>query len=181
MSITLQREKTRIYLIGNTYPIKDQIKAIGGHWDGDRKVWWVGTGKSSEAEKLANGALSASASTPDTAEKKKVSDDSKVVCKANYKGRSYYVLWMGRCASGAEKAHLTVLDGSIDFWVDLSLCEITKRYQPREYRGRTEHTTLGGIRRFVEKLKKNGGERDDLHMDLEDGTMKPYVECDIPA
>lgn len=195
MSITLQREKTRIYLVGNTYPVKAEIKALGGHWDGDRKAWWVGTAKASEAEALVaqlagNGSATATAATP------KVSDDSKLVGKAKYQGRTYYVLWMGRCSSGAEKAHLTVLDGSIDFWADLSACEILKTYQPREVRngfyGRgthTEYTTLGSIRRFIEQQRE--GERtgnicaecgkagDDLVHDLEDGALKHRHCCDI--
>ena len=190
MAITLERTGSRIYLVGNTFPIKDQIKSIGGHWDGDRKAWWVGTAKASDAEKLAAGA----AASNGTSDKPKVGDDSKVVAKATYKGRSYYVLWMGRCASGAEKAHLTVLDGKIDFWADLSACQITKTYQPREYRtfrGRTTttYTTLGSIRSFIEREKANranGGDvcaacgtSGELVRDLEDGLMKHPRCCDM--
>ncbi len=152
-SITLQLAAKRIYFAGNTFPIKDKIKALGGHWDGDRKMWWVGSAKAAEANALI-AELAGSAASPASTDKPKVSDDSKVVGKATYKGRSYYVLWMGRCNSGAEKAHLTVLDGSIDFWADLAACEITKRYSPREYRGRTEYTTIGGLRRFIEKARR---------------------------
>lgn len=183
MSITLQVEKARIYFIGNTFPMKDKIKAIGGHWDGDRKAWWVGSAKADAAKKLVDGTASVSASE-NASDGKKVADDAKVIAKANYKGRTYYVLWMGRCQSGAEKARLTVLDGSIDFWVDLSLVEITKRYEPRRKfagygRGEVDvYQTLGGLRRFMEKLKRGDGP--ELHLDLEDGQMKPYAECDIP-
>lgn len=186
--VTIQKEASRVYFVGNTYPVKDQIKRMGGHWDGDRKAWWVGSAKLAEATTLAASLSGGNGSTA-TAERPKVSDDSKLVGKANYKGRSYFVLWMGRCQSGAEKAHLTVLDGSIDFWADLAACEITKRYSPREYRGRTEYATLGSIRRFVASQKSheaNGdqqcaecGKYGELVQDLEDGAMKHRHCCDI--
>jgi hypothetical protein len=155
MAVTLDRQGTRIYLTGDTYPIRDRIKAIGGHWDGDRRAWWVGAAKASEAEALVNGA----ASSPQSTETRKVSDDSRVVAKVEYKGRKYYALWMGVCKSGASKAHLTVLDGSIDFWADMSLCTVLKRYETREYRGREEHTTLGGLRKFIERVKSETPEQ----------------------
>lgn len=192
MAITIERSAQRIYLVGNTYPIKDRIKAIGGHWDGDRKAWWVGAAKVSEAEALASGTVESSAPKAE----RKISDDSKVVAKATYKGRTYYVLWMGRCASDAEKAHLTVLDGSIDFWADLAACEITKRYEPRQQwdgrrnSGRTVevHQTIGGIRKFIERQREGEragnicaecGKAGELVRDLEDGQMKHRHCCDI--
>lgn len=185
MAITLEKAGARVYLNGNTFPVKAEIKAMGGHWDGDRKAWWVGAAKHGEAEALAARLNSA----PVSDNGRKVGPDSKVVAKAMYKGRSYYVLWMGRCQSGAEKAHLTVLDGSIDFWADMAACEITKRYSPREYRGQTQYTTLGSIKRFIDGLKDdkaNGrevcaecGRSGELVRDLEDGLMKHYNCCDI--
>lgn len=156
MSVTLQRIDARLYFRGNTYAIKDSIKRIGGHWDADAKAWWIGAAKAAEAEQLV--AQAGTATTP--AEPAKVSDDSRVVGKAEYKGRSYYILWMGRTSKGDEKARLTVLDGSIDFWANLSEVTITKRYEPRQKfggygRGTVEvHQTLGGIRRFIERQKK---------------------------
>lgn len=153
MAITLEKTGARIYFLGDTFAAKDKIKSMGGHWDGDRRAWWVGSAKADEAAALV-ASLSAAPAAGNTQERAKVGDDAKVVAKAKYKGRSYYVLWMGTCSSGAEKARLTVLDGSIDFWADLAQVEITKRYQPREYRGRTEYTTLGSIRRFIERQSK---------------------------
>jgi hypothetical protein len=191
MAITLQTEARRIYFVGDTFAIKDKIKSLGGHWDGDRRAWWIGSGKTEEATQLI-AACNAPASAVATSEKPKVSDDSKVVAKAKYKGRTYYVLWMGMTRSGTEKARLTVLDGSIDFWADLSACEIVKRYQPREhtYRGHatTQYTTLGGIRRFIEEQREGErtgnicaecGKAGDLVRDLEDGAMKHRHCCDI--
>src|SRR5437764_993815 len=41
---------------GNTYPVKDQIKALGGKWDADQKAWMVPDGKAADARKLVAGA-----------------------------------------------------------------------------------------------------------------------------
>lgn len=177
MAITLQTEGRRLYFIGDTFAIKDRIKSLGGHWDGDRRAWWIGSGKADEAQQLVNGLAAAPAAGVATQEKPKVSDDSRVVGKAKYKGRMYYVLWMGRTKSGDEKARLTVLDGSIEFWADLLGCEIVKRYQPREYRGRTEYTTLGSIRRFIENARRvEAGDDEDAKMAME-ASRYPRTGC----
>lgn len=41
---------------GNTYPVKDKIKALGGQWDKDRKLWLVPDSKFQEAERLVRDA-----------------------------------------------------------------------------------------------------------------------------
>ena len=41
---------------GNTYPVKDQIKALGGKWDADKKAWLVPDGKFDQAMALVSGA-----------------------------------------------------------------------------------------------------------------------------
>lgn len=40
-------------LAGNTYPVKDQIKAMGGQWDAQSKTWTVPYG--TMAEKSSRG------------------------------------------------------------------------------------------------------------------------------
>ena len=52
-----------VAITGNTYPVKDQIKALGGRWDADRKLWTV----PSEQVAKAN-ALVASAPKPERKE-----------------------------------------------------------------------------------------------------------------
>jgi hypothetical protein len=40
-------KNTTITLTGNTFPHRDRIKEVGGHWDGERKAWVIensGTG-----------------------------------------------------------------------------------------------------------------------------------------
>lgn len=43
-------------ITGNTYPVKDQIKALGGKWDADAKCWMVPDAKADEARRLVAGA-----------------------------------------------------------------------------------------------------------------------------
>jgi hypothetical protein len=46
---------TTVAISGNTYPVKDQIKALGGRWDGVLKVWRVPADKADAARQLVNG------------------------------------------------------------------------------------------------------------------------------
>ena len=39
-------------ITGNTYPVKDQIRALGGQWDKDKKVWLVPADREQQARKL---------------------------------------------------------------------------------------------------------------------------------
>jgi hypothetical protein len=39
-------------ITGNTYPVKDRLKALGGRWDPDQKAWIVPDEKAEEARKL---------------------------------------------------------------------------------------------------------------------------------
>jgi hypothetical protein len=41
---------------GNTFPVKDAIKALGGRWNPDTKSWMVPDAKAEEARKLVAGA-----------------------------------------------------------------------------------------------------------------------------
>lgn len=45
-------EGTRVFLKGDTYPHRNAIKAIGGHWEPNRKLWWVGKAKRADATAL---------------------------------------------------------------------------------------------------------------------------------
>lgn len=40
---------------GNTYPVRDKIKALGGRWDANSKVWMVPEEKLGEAQALVAG------------------------------------------------------------------------------------------------------------------------------
>jgi hypothetical protein len=41
-----------IAISGNTYPVKDQIKALGGKWDANSKSWMVPDDKAEQARAL---------------------------------------------------------------------------------------------------------------------------------
>ena len=45
-----------VLVTGNTYPVKDAIKALGGRWDADAKGWRVPADKAAEAQALVAGA-----------------------------------------------------------------------------------------------------------------------------
>lgn len=52
-------------ITGNTYPVKDQLKALGGRWDSVAKGWKVPDDKAEEARKLVGGpATAATNATP---------------------------------------------------------------------------------------------------------------------
>lgn len=45
-----------VAITGNTYPVKDQIKALGGRWNADAKAWMVPEDKADQARALVSGA-----------------------------------------------------------------------------------------------------------------------------
>ena len=45
-----------VAITGNTYPVKDQIRALGGRWNPDAKAWMVPAAKADEARALVAGA-----------------------------------------------------------------------------------------------------------------------------
>ena len=47
---------TTIAITGNTYPVKDQLKALGARWDPDQKAWMVATEKADRAREIVSGA-----------------------------------------------------------------------------------------------------------------------------
>lgn len=43
-------------ITGNTYPVKDKLKALGGRWNAARKGWMVPDEKAAEAKQLVDSA-----------------------------------------------------------------------------------------------------------------------------
>lgn len=197
MATTIEQSGSRLYLVDLPFAAKDEAKRIGCHWDSDRRQWWIGTAKRDAATALVERLNTRpAADDPAGSENPNLgkglpaaseSDDRRVYAKVTYKGSNYYVIAESHAQGRCMVCRLT---GS-GFWIDMAACELVKTYAPREYRGRTEYTTLGSIRRFVERQK--AGERDglpqcaacgkrsnDLHHDLEDGLQKCYGCCDMP-
>lgn len=42
---------------GNTYPVKDAIKAMGGRWNAEKKCWMVPDDMAAKAKSLVSGAV----------------------------------------------------------------------------------------------------------------------------
>jgi hypothetical protein len=179
--ITIQSEGRRHYLIGNTYPLKDQIRGAGCKWDGDRKAWW--TGKRDVAEQLA-GAAAGSASTettPSSEPKRDAPGDAGIVAgKATYKGKSYYVagrIDRGRthyddrveAVSSRDGSRLLLLfrDGSSQFWADRAGVQVVKSYDRPQ--------TIGRLKRFADEAKQARAQGNDDG--IPDGRRYECPEC----
>lgn len=57
---------TTTLITGNTYPVKDGLKALGARWDADNKGWKVPTDRANEARALVAGAPVKRAFTADS-------------------------------------------------------------------------------------------------------------------
>jgi hypothetical protein len=80
---------TTTLITGNTYPVKDQIKALGGRWNSVRKGWEVPSDNAGEAQALVDGAPSASRS--------RSSDNRYVSYEVRTSGGTFYRNYNGRC------------------------------------------------------------------------------------
>jgi hypothetical protein len=49
---------TMVAIKGNTFPVKDQLRALGGRWNPEDKAWMVPADKAEAAQKLVGGAKS---------------------------------------------------------------------------------------------------------------------------
>lgn len=43
-------------ILGNTYPVKDHLKAIGARWNAERKVWTISDDKLEQAKSIVTNA-----------------------------------------------------------------------------------------------------------------------------
>lgn len=51
-----ERKTKMIAITGNTYPVKDQLKALGARWNPDQKAWMVSEDKAEQARQIVAGA-----------------------------------------------------------------------------------------------------------------------------
>jgi len=49
-------------ITGNTYPVKDSLKALGARWNPDQKAWMIDDSKADQARKIVADATSAPSS-----------------------------------------------------------------------------------------------------------------------
>ena len=54
---------SRVLVTGNTFPVKDQLRSLGGKWDAAEKGWSVPPDKADEARALVSGAPQTAPST----------------------------------------------------------------------------------------------------------------------
>ena len=46
----------RVAIRGNTYPVRNQLKELGGKWDAENRAWMVPSDRADEARKLVENA-----------------------------------------------------------------------------------------------------------------------------
>lgn len=164
MTITVEQIGRRYYLVGNSFPYRDQLRDAGCHWDAGRKAWW--TGKREDADDVAARCNKAEekfkqspAARAEREEKRRGDGDSTVVAgRAEYKGRKYYIVgriergrtqWDDRVhavtSGDGNKCLLTFRDGSTTFWAAARECQVTKRYSKPQ--------SIGDLAHFAERLK----------------------------
>jgi len=177
MTITVETQGRRHYLVGDTYQVKDRLRAAGAKWDADRRAWWTGK-REIAAEIAAEVGQSGGGPSPAKAEgraNESISDDSVVTGKALYKGKQYLLLWEGETKRG-RAAKLAFLDGSSVFWADAGGVQVLKRYQARQDRyGRAEKMTFGRLQLLRERYAeaKAQGNEDGIR----DGQRYECEEC----
>jgi len=160
MSITIQQDGRRLYLIGHTYPVKDQIRNGGGKWDPDRKAWYVGVARRQLAEQI----VATCTAAPAQAQESLAEDAREIAGRATYHGRSCYVLgrvirgrtqWDDEVAiirSKLGKLKLASRDGARIWWAPESEVRIDRQY-PRL-------TSIASLREYAaaaqEREARNG-------------------------
>lgn len=50
-------DEERVYLYGNTYPVKEELKRIGARWDPKAWAWHVAESRVQEANRIINGEI----------------------------------------------------------------------------------------------------------------------------
>lgn len=149
-SINIEREGRRSYIVGSTYPFRDQLRAAGAHWDAERRAWWIG-GKADVAEALASrlqDALpteSASPSATDRATEMLARDRAHILGRATYHEKNYYYVGSGRSDKG-EWVRLLFLDGSRTFFADAAEVEIEHTYERSK--------TLAELRDYAARMRE---------------------------
>lgn len=168
MSITIETVGRRHYITGNTYPMKDQIRAAGCHWDGERRAWW--TAKRDVADRFAGAEAPAAEATNQSG-----GDNTVVAGSATYQDKTYYIVgrvvrgrtrWDDRVdmvtAKDGARVLLAYRDGSRTFWAPTGFDPTATTIHPRDIGGEdcarivrrySKPQTIGGLRRFAADLK----------------------------
>ena len=160
MAISTETSGRRTYFIGDTYAVREQLRAAGAHWDGDRRAWWVGSAAKAADLVASFSAVPAEATGPEALSE----DERAIIGRGTYKGRGYYVL--GRIVSrgrtrydrdeiapvktrDGSRVKLASRDGSLVFWAATDEVSVEKRYE--------RLTSIRSLREYAEKARANGG------------------------
>lgn len=159
--IRVEQDGRRFYIVGDTYPIKDKLRAAGARWDSERRSWW--TGKQEVADRLvaegtANGATSNGAMNGDRPRETVGEDDRVIGGRGMYKDKTYYLV--GREERGATryddcvslvqsrtgKLKLVSRDGSLVFWADQNLVTVQSTYRSLK--------SIGSLREYAARKRQ---------------------------
>lgn len=126
----------KIYLTGNTYPLREEIRAAGGRWDKDKRQWWctpeqrpamLALARRAKALPPKKPAARGQAALPD--------DDTKVIGEAKdlEQQAPVWLAWMGRLTKGGNAGHLfaklITRDGRKFFWKPAKKITVLRRFE----------------------------------------------------
>lgn len=122
----IERQGRRYYFRGAPFSARGTFKCGGCHWDANERAWW--TGKKDVADELLAELMKQESEPP----KPETVDKEREVLRgrAQYKGKTYYLLVSGTKDDGRQYAKLCSRDGSMVFWVkDFGQFEIVSTYR----------------------------------------------------
>lgn len=162
MSLQAITEGQRVYIAGNTFAVKDALKRAGCHWDGERKMWWIGAAKRNQIESLIAKPLPVS---KDVEADRLERDRNNILGTAKYNGHSYFVVGEGRNERGGW-IRLMFRDGSKTFFKNADEIQRGKTFrkpvtleflqQPREERHSEMCAECGDRRGYIECSDSSG-------------------------
>lgn len=124
--MTIEQLGSRLYVVGDGFPVREQLKRAGCHWDAARKQWWIGTARRAAVEPLLSYSRDEAETVP--------LDAPAIRGRVSYRGKTYYLLADGVGRTGKPYAKLCYRDGTRVFWAaaaSLAAGEmvILKRYE----------------------------------------------------
>jgi len=161
----------RVYLVGETYPHRETLRAGGARWDPERRAWWVSDRARAEAlaQQCGTGGAGATGAAVDTggagAGGAAVDDPTgtTVAARGRYRDRPCYVVgrvvrgrthWDDRVAPVRSRDGASVLccspDGTRRWWATASEVVIARQYE--------RPTTISALRRYAARQRE--AERD---------------------
>jgi hypothetical protein len=48
MQLSIESAGRRHYVRGDTYPLRERLRAAGAHWDAEARAWWFGQREAAE-------------------------------------------------------------------------------------------------------------------------------------